>query len=93
MPVFLLDERDGLTADDRRAWVAASARPNGVWSPWLDAGGFVVVAPSEQAARSLASSGDRAPWWADHRVTTCVEIATLASDESPRVVLGNYPTG
>jgi hypothetical protein len=55
----------------------------------VDCAGFVVLARSEQEARSMAQSASDGHWWLDPKLTTCHEVDPL---EGPRVVLASWPS-
>jgi hypothetical protein len=54
----------------------------------LDCASLVVLASSEQEARSIARAESRGRWWLDSKLTTCSPVAPQGG---ARVVLANWP--
>lgn len=68
----------------------SKAAPEG-YNQYTSMNGFVIVAASEDQARSLAAEAeDGGPWWLDRHLTTC-EAVDVAGE--PRIVMANEPTG
>ena len=81
MPVFHLEVIDSDALEQAGTGYGA----------WTCPCGFIVVAESEQAARKLADrEADFGDWWLDDTYTSCAEII---DQTTPRVVMGNFPTG
>lgn len=54
----------------------------------VDCASLVVLAASEQEARSIARAESRGRWWLDSRLTTCSPVIPRGG---ARVVLANWP--
>ncbi len=75
-----------------KLWILRPISEDGIqWNPWYDkAFGFVVCAPTEAAARKIASesAGDEGAYaWLMPEVSTCAE---LAPSEAVGVVMMDF---
>jgi hypothetical protein len=89
MKVFKLEVKDRLLSPEGADAVG--------FGEWTNPRGFVVLAESEEDARSIAAGAKDengyeygGPWWTDPESTICEEVDLLGP---PRVIMMNEPTG
>lgn len=85
MPIWHLEEREDADIEE---WSKKTpgAPPYYVYGSTK---GYVLVAGTEDEARALVTDKDN-PWWSNKELTFCKNIN---DENSPRIIMGNYPTG
>jgi hypothetical protein len=91
---ILADSSPAAATTDLRFWVLEAAEKlpiaaEGEFYASVDCAGLVVLACSEQQARSIAQDTTDGDWWLDPKLTRCSEVDV---DGRPRVVLANWPS-